>query len=83
MSVDTKDRADTTIRVRKATRDIFADEAEARDTSMSSLLDELAANIKRERLYAQAREAARKDEENPEWLAEMDLWAEADLDGID
>jgi hypothetical protein len=83
MSVDSKAREDTTIRVSKATRDVFATEAEDRRISMGELLDDIAKHLKRERLYAEARKAAELDENNPEWIAELELWSEADLDGID
>jgi hypothetical protein len=82
MNVDSRVRSDTTIRISKATRDAFAAEASGRHISMAALLDDIAAQLKRERLFSEAREAARFDDDNPEWAAERDLWEQADADGI-
>ena len=73
----------TTIRVSKTTRDRLAREAEERGMSLAALLEQIARQAERERIFASEREATRLDALNPDAIAEYELWDEAASDGID
>jgi hypothetical protein len=75
-----------TIRIPKETRDRLAVLAQERGVSLSALITAWAqrasTEAEREAAYRSEREAAKKDAENPEVLAEDRLWEATLGDGI-
>jgi hypothetical protein len=72
----------TSIRVTTRTRDILAAEAASQELSLAAYLATVAEKAERERAYAQLRAQRLEETDNPEWVAEQELWSNADLDGI-
>lgn len=72
-----------TVRVSTETRDRLALVAEARGLSVAKLIAEFATREHLHQVYAQEREAWRKDLENPEFIAELELWDEAEIDDFE
>lgn len=72
-----------TIRVPRETRDRLAARARDRGVSLSSLLTDLAERAERADAYRSEREATRAEINDPEALAEYELWESTLEDGID
>lgn len=68
-----------TIRVTRQTRDLLAEQAQARGISLSAMLAELARSAEREAIYRAEREASRADAGDLAVSAEEHDW-EATLD---
>lgn len=72
-----------TIRVPVETRDSLARIAEQQGMSVSRLLTLYASREHIHAVYAAARAATEKDLQNPEMIAEYELWDEAASDDFD
>lgn len=72
-----------TLHVSPETRERLATVAAARGTSITELVATLATREYLHVAYAQERKAWRQDLENPEAIAEIELWDEAASDYLD
>ncbi len=72
-----------TIRVSRETRDLLAQQARERGTSLSTMLHDLARDAARQAALASEREAVHVDAGNPAVGAEQRDWETAAGDGID
>ena len=72
----------TSIRVSVPTRDALARAAAAQSLSLSGYLDRVVRRAEREQIFAEFREERRLAYLDPQFLAEMQEWDEAD-DGIE
>ncbi len=71
-----------TIRVKRETRDLLAEQASQRGLSISAMLEELARSTEREAAFQAEREAARADSAEPEVSAEEHEWEAVVGDGV-
>jgi predicted DNA-binding ribbon-helix-helix protein len=78
MAVDT-----ATIRVARSTRDLLAEQAQARGISLAALLAEIAREREIEGIFESERRARLAEVGDPEAEAEMRLWEATLEDGID
>jgi len=72
----------TTIRVSRQTRDVLASHAKTCGVSLNALLTAFAADIERDRLLADYREATAAAVQDDAYLAELRVWEAADGDGV-
>ena len=72
-----------TIRVSRETRDLLAEQARERGTSVSALLADVARNMLREAIFHSEREASRLDARNARVKAEERDWESTVADGLD
>ncbi len=73
----------STIRVTRATRDLFAEQARERGVSVAALLGEIAEERRREAIWRSEYQANRIDEQNPDTQAELREWEGTLEDGLD
>lgn len=73
----------STIRVARATRDLFAEQARERGVSVAALLGEIAEERRRAAIWRSEHEANRIDAQNPEAQAERREWEGTLEDGLD
>jgi hypothetical protein len=73
----------STIRVTRATRDLFAEQARERGVSVAALLGEIAQERRRDAIWRSEHEANRIDEQNPDTQAELREWEGTLEDGLD
>ncbi|MGH8996075.1 MAG: type II toxin-antitoxin system antitoxin MazE7 [Acidimicrobiales bacterium] len=73
----------STIRVTRATRDLFAAQARQRGVSVAALLGEIAEERRRDAIWRSEHEANRLDEQNPDARAELQEWETTLEDGVD
>lgn len=71
-----------TIRVTRETRDLLAEQAQARGVSLSTMLAELARSAEREAIYRAEREASRADAGDLAVSAEEHDWEPTLDDGV-
>jgi hypothetical protein len=72
-----------TIRVARATRDSFAQQAHEHGVSLAALLAEIAREREIEAIFESERRAIRAEAQDPAALEEMRLWEATLEDGID
>lgn len=72
-----------TIRVSRETRDLLAEQARERGVSISSMLAEMARQVRREAIFRAERAAVLQDAASAEMKAEDEDWEETLTDGID
>jgi uncharacterized protein (DUF1778 family) len=71
-----------TIRVTRETRDLLAEQASERGTSISALLADVARGMLRDAIFHAEREASRVDALNPAVRDEERAWDSAVADGL-
>ena len=72
-----------TIRVTRATRDLFAEQARAQRVSVAALLAEIAEERRRDAIWRSEHEANRVDAQNAEARTELREWEATLEDGLD
>ncbi len=72
-----------TIRVTRETRDMLADQARARGTSVSALLADVARKMLRDAIFESERQASRIDARNSRVRTEERDWESTLTDGVD
>jgi hypothetical protein len=75
--------ATATIRVRRRTRDLLAEQARDRGVSLSAMLDEIAHEVARQALLRSERDAARADASSRGARNDERVWEAALGDGLD
>lgn len=70
------------IRVSREMQDVLATVAENHGSTVADLIVEFASPERLRQIYADERRAFTADLENPEFIAELDLWDSAELDEL-
>ncbi|MDR0991101.1 MAG: hypothetical protein LBL92_07065 [Propionibacteriaceae bacterium] len=77
------DHKTTSVRLSTHARDVLAQQASAAGLSLTGFLDQLAADFERQKIYQAHREAVQRQADDPEWAADVELWASTEQDGLD